>query len=434
VRVLVVGGGVAGLAAALAARRSGASVTVVEGSGRLGLDQAALAHFLSDALPLEMLYLADALDLSREFGIEVKVDARVLSIDSGSHAVRTAEGRQSYDSLVLATGSRYVVDDVKGLSKLGVYAMRSPADYIELSRSKRGLSHVAIAGSAPLSLVVAQAMSRNSNARVFLGPRGLHRFSPGIERMVVQAATRRVELFNSDVSAVVGTGRVEAVISEGRVYPCDAVVVLPRSLPNLPEVDCAVGGHGGLLVDSSMRTSSGDIFAAGDCAELRLGSASFPSRLRSSSRVMGEVAGLNAAGVVAKAALARSMAVDIFGVEVMTAGIDLEEGLRAGLDVARVDSEEGARCDAGPVASIVYERSNLRVHGIQVAGPGALSLSEYVSLAVSSGVSLQQLAYPESPYLPSFNKDKPPIALTAGKALGQAQRRIEAQGTHLRYR
>jgi pyruvate/2-oxoglutarate dehydrogenase complex dihydrolipoamide dehydrogenase (E3) component len=242
---------------------------------------------------------------------------------------------------------------------------------------------------------------------------------------------------NADIDAIVGTRRVEAVISAGMVYPCDGVVVLPRSSPLLPEVDCLLGDHGGVLVDRSMRTSSKDIFAAGDCAELRLGSASLPSRLHSSSRVMGEVAGLNAAGGTARADLAGSMALDVFGVQVCAAGIDVEEGVRAGLDVARADSEdEGGRGDgvlaADIYASVVYDRSTRRVHGIQVAGPGALSLSEYASLAVSSGAGLEALAYHESPYLPNFNEDKSPIALTASKVLARVQeRRIEAQGTHL---
>jgi NADPH-dependent 2,4-dienoyl-CoA reductase/sulfur reductase-like enzyme len=439
-RVLVVGGGVGGVAAAAAASRSGVDVTLVEGSGSLGLNQAMFPYVLSGECPSEKLLLTDAPRLSKDFGVEVRLNVRVLSVDPQSHTARTGDGRLSFDSLVLATGSRYLGDRVKGMSKQGVFLMRSLDDYLALSRSRGNLSHVAIMGSAPLSLIVAQVLSRGSKARAFLGARGLRRFSPGVERMVAQAASARgVELLNTDIDAIVGTGRVEAVISAGRVYPCDGVVVLPGSSPLLPQVDCLVGDHGGVLVDRSMRASSKDIFAAGDCAELRLGSTSLPSRLHSSSRLMGEVAGLNAAGRAVRANLAGSMALDLFGVEVCTAGINLEEGVRAGLDVARADSEDERRdClfGGGDVCtSIVYSRSTRRVHGMQAAGPGALSLSEYASLAVSSGAVLEDLAYHESPYLPNINKDISPIALTAGKALAQVQERsIEAQGTHLRHR
>jgi NADPH-dependent 2,4-dienoyl-CoA reductase/sulfur reductase-like enzyme len=440
-RVLVVGGGVGGVAAAAAAAgKSGVDVTLVEGSGGLGLNQAMFPYVLTGECPPEKLHLADVSFLSKDLGVEVRLNERVLSVDSQSHTARTGDGRLSFDALVLATGSRYLVDRVKGMSKQGVFLMRSLDDYLALSRSRDTLSHIAIMGSAPLSLIVAQALSRGSNARVFLGARGLRRFSPGVERMVARAASARgVELLDADIDAIVGTGRVEAVIYAGGVRACDGVVVLPGSSPLLPQVDCLVGDHGGVLVDRSMRTSSKDIFAAGDCAELRLGSTSLPSRLHSSSRVMGEVAGLNAAGGTVRANLAGSMALDLFGVEVCTAGIEVEEGVRAGLDVARADSEgemrDGLFGGGDVCTSIVYGRSTRRVHGIQVAGPGALSLSEYASLAVSSGAVLEDLAYHESPYLPNFNKDKSPISLTAGKALSHVQdQSIEAQGTHLRHR
>jgi hypothetical protein len=47
------------------------------------------------------------------------------------------------------------------------------------------------------------------------------------------------------VDAIVGVDRVEAVMSAGEVHPCDGAVILPRSLPCLPSVDCVKGEHGG---------------------------------------------------------------------------------------------------------------------------------------------------------------------------------------------
>ena len=144
---------------------------------------------------------------------------------------------------------------------------------------------------------------------------------------------------------------------------------------------------------------------------------------------MGEVAGLNAARGSVQANLAGSVAMRLFGAEVCAAGIDAEEGVRAGLDAVRVDSEgEDVRI------SIVYDRTTRRVHGIQAAGPGALSLSEYASFAVASGASLEELAYHESPYLPGLNNDSSPIGLTAGRGLTLLEaRNIEASRPNLRH-
>jgi len=439
-KVLVIGAGVGGQAAAVAAGRSGADVTLLEGTASLRLNHASLPQVLSAERPSEQLHLVDGLSLLKEFGVEVRLSERVLSADSRSHTAQTVKGRVDFDSLVLATGARFVDHEVKGASKCGVFVLRSLDDYLALRASHGSLSHIVVTGSAPLSLMVAQSIPRRSKVRVFLGTRGLHRFSPGIAQRVAQAATAEgFELVAADIGAIVGTGRVEAVISDGNVYPCDAVVMVPRSSPLLPPIDCELGGRGGALVDRSMRTSSRDVYAAGDCAELRLGSASLPFGLHSSSRVMGEVAGLNASGASLRTRLTASMALDLFGVEVCSAGIGVEEGAYAGLDLAQVDLEtevQGVASAGGRFwTTIVYDGLTQRVRGMQVAGKGALSLSEFVSLAVSLGVGLDDLAYLDSPYLPSLNRDRSPIALTAGKALAHVQeRRIDAQGTDLRHR
>ena len=125
----------------------------------------------------------------------------------------------------------------------------------------------------PLPWSSRRMLSRARRSALFLGLLGLRRFSPGVGDVIAQAAMLHgVELLGSEVDAIVGTGRVEAVISSDKVYPCDGVVVLPRSVPALPETGCSMGSHGGSLVDRWMRTSSRGVFAAGDCAELRLGS------------------------------------------------------------------------------------------------------------------------------------------------------------------
>jgi pyruvate/2-oxoglutarate dehydrogenase complex dihydrolipoamide dehydrogenase (E3) component len=178
------------------------------------------------------------------------------------------------------------------------------------------------------------------------------------------------------------------------------------------------GDHGGVVVDESMRTSHKDVYAAGDCAELRCGSGSLPSRLHSSSLAMGEAAGTNAAGGTAIASLSRCIALDLFGVELCVAGIDADGARRLGQDVVEFESE-GEKEDL--TISLAYDRVTHRLFGVQMVGRGALLLSDYVSFAVSSRARLDDLAYHECPYVPHLNRDRSPISLTAGRALARAR-------------
>jgi NADPH-dependent 2,4-dienoyl-CoA reductase/sulfur reductase-like enzyme len=349
----------------------------------------------------------------------VRLGDQVSSIHASSGLARIRGGRVGFDRAIIATGSRAVLDNVRGVSKKGVFTLRALEDYLALSESLGGLSSIAISGPIPLSLILAQALSRVARVSVFVGGGTLQWFTQRVLGAVSESASSMgARLLFQPVDAIVGVDRVEAVVSSGEVHPCDGAVILPRSLPCLPSVDCVKGDHGGAVVDDSMRTTSPIVFAAGDCAELRCGLGSFPSRLHSSSLSMGEVAGVNAAGGAARASISRCLALDLFGVEVCVAGLDADGARRAGLDAVEFDAlgENGE-----PDTSLVYDKVTLRLYGVQLAGRGALGLSDYISLAVASGTSLGDLAYQESPFLPSFNRDKSPISLTASRALTRAR-------------
>jgi pyruvate/2-oxoglutarate dehydrogenase complex dihydrolipoamide dehydrogenase (E3) component len=259
---------------------------------------------------------------------------------------------------------------------------------------------------------------------LFLSAGALERFSPGIrKRVAAAAASHGVEVVDGGVQAIVGMNRVEAVISRDEVRPCDAVAILPSGTPSLPDVGCQKGSHGGAIVDRSMRTSSKGVFAAGDCAELRLGTGSVPLRLHSSALVMGRTAGRNSAGGgLAEAGLAGSFALEVFGTELCVAGIDVTEGRAVGLNLTEMeddyeDGKDGASSEGVRLASMVFERDSHRVYGIQAAGAGSLSLSSQISAVVSSHARLEDIFYQESPYLPLAGREASPICLTAGRFL-----------------
>jgi NADPH-dependent 2,4-dienoyl-CoA reductase/sulfur reductase-like enzyme len=429
-RVLVAGGGAAGVAAAVEAATSGAEVRLFEASDRLAPNRSLLPYLLSGRCSQDDIWSNNPDELSEKFDIEVSFGQRISSVDAGAKYVRTAgfghnSERHSFDSLVIATGSSCLPDEVKGISKPGVFVLEAPKDYLALARTIPNLSRVALVGpSAPLAFVAAEELSAAVKVTLFLSAGALDRFSPGLrKRVAAAAASHGVEIVDGGVQAVAGVKRVEAVISRDGVRPCDAVAILPRGSPSLPEVGCQKGSHGGAIVDRSMRTSSRGVFAAGDCAELRLGTGSVPLRLQSSALVMGKTAGRNAAGGGStEAGLAGSFALEIFGTEVCVAGIDVTEGRAVGLDLIEMDDDEeiggdGASSERVLLVSMIFETDSHRVYGIQAAGAGSLSLSSYISSVVSSHARLEEIHYLESPYLPTQDRETSPICLTAGRFL-----------------
>ena len=427
-RVLVVGAGVAGLAAAEEAASSGAKVVLLESTNSFAPNRGMMPFLLSGACSLKDIRSPDRVDLAERSGFRVSFGQNVRSVDTAARSlVALGPGSSSeklpFDALILATGSSPLPEVARGTSKPGVFPLSDPDDFAGLAGSVQRFSRIALAGSsAALALVTAEQLSSSLRVVLLLEGSALERFSPVIRRRVLDAATERgVEVVEGGLHSVVGVRKVEAVMSPAGLHPCDAVAILPRRSPSLPEVACQRGQSGGALVDRSMRTSADGVYAAGDCAELGVGSGSISLLLQSSAAVMGRTAGRNSAGGrIAEAGVAGSFGFKVFGVEICAAGITAKEGVALGIDAIEVEDEGGGRnsADAKPfAASMVFERKSQRVYGIQLAGEGSLDLSSYISTIVASRASLEEVASQEAAYNPLADDKALPIRLTAGRIM-----------------
>ena len=438
-KVLVVGGGVAGLSAALAASRGGAKTTLVESTAKVGLSRALMPFLLSDGWGEADIILPEAGSLSKA-GVDVRTGEAVASvlradgkllIEPSTTRAGAVGGRGKgvgFDSIVICTGATSLVPQLRGLSKPNVFVLRQPADYLRLSAGLDEAATVVVSGPIPLALKLGEILAtRGKRVQVYCGKDGLERqFSGPVARAIRRKASAadeagRVSLVDDSVDSILGLDRAEAIVSSGSVRTCDAVVVIPRSIPAVPSVDCEKGSNGGLLVDARMSTSLPGVFAAGDSAEIKFKSGSVPARLHSTSRLGGEVAGINAAGGVASAAPSWAVEQTYFGLEFCSAGLSEEDAASMGLESATETGESvelrfstrGEKRET--LVSMVYDTSTHQVYGLQIAGWRAASLSSTASLIVSLGLTVEQLVHTESPYSPGFSFEVSPIALTAGK-------------------
>src|SRR5207245_2604181 len=203
-------------------------------------------------------------------------------------------------------------------------------------------------------------------------------------------------LLRSPLDGGAGVERGEAVVASGSVHASEALIFLPAPRPNPPRLAVEVGLNGGILVDDRMCSSSPAVYAAGDCAGVRLGStasSSSPMMYQSAARAMGRVAGANAAGGSAVARLASAASHTFFGYEVSYGGLSPAEGTRLGIRLLEVSTP--ARGD-GLFCSLFFDRASTEIRGMQVAGRGASSYEDAISLIISNGMTVPDLAYQES--------------------------------------
>ncbi|HEX4351503.1 MAG TPA: FAD-dependent oxidoreductase, partial [Polyangiales bacterium] len=91
--------------------------------------------------------------------IELHVHKRVTAIDRANKMLTLDDGRtQTYDKLILATGSSAFMPRIPGIEKPGVFAYRTIDDLAAIARYGRGAKRAAVLGGGLLGLEAARAM------------------------------------------------------------------------------------------------------------------------------------------------------------------------------------------------------------------------------------------------------------------------------------
>ena len=296
--VVVIGGGPAGMAAALAAHKAGARVAIVEREQHLGgiLRQCihpgfGLSHFKQELTGPE--YAQRFIDQVCATDIVLFLDSMVLGIDSGesteSAAVHTVTLMSPTGMLqltgravVLAMGCRERTRSeikIPGSRPAGVFTAGLAQRYINIENLKPG-SRAVILGSGDIGLIMARRCTLEG-----ISVEGVYELMPyanGLRRNVKNCLDDfGIPLhLSTTVTRVIGHDRVEAVeVSQvdehlapipgtGRIVPCDTLLLSVGLIPE-NELSVAAGVEldprtRGAVVDQNLQTGVPGIFACGN--------------------------------------------------------------------------------------------------------------------------------------------------------------------------
>ena len=296
--VVVIGGGPAGMAAALAAHKAGARVAIVEREQHLGgiLRQCihpgfGLSHFKQELTGPE--YAQCFIDQVRATDIALFLDSMVLGIDSGEStedaAVHTVTlmsptGMLQFTgrAVVLAMGCRERTRSeikIPGSRPAGVFTAGLAQRYINIENLKPG-SRAVILGSGDIGLIMARRCTLEG-----ISVEGVYELMPyanGLRRNVKNCLDDfGIPLhLSTTVTRVIGRDRLEAVeVSQvdeylapipgtERVVPCDTLLLSVGLIPE-NELSVAAGVEldprtRGAVVDQSLQTGVPGIFACGN--------------------------------------------------------------------------------------------------------------------------------------------------------------------------
>jgi len=439
-KIVVIGGVAAGPKAAARVKRllQDAEVTLVDQDSLISYGGCGIPYYVSgdvadDKALRSTSYhmLRDADFFARAKGVTVFTSTRAMAIDRRKKTVRLldlatkAERDIAYDALVLATGSEPVPLPIPGVDLDGVFAISDLHQAIAIKdRIAKGLvSRAVIIGGGAIGIEMAEAFTDLWGIETSL-VEFREQLLPGIISASLAAMLQR-HLAENKVAVYCGEGakeiagrdgKVAAVRTASRELPADLVIcaagVRPRS--GLAR-DCGleIGARGGIAVNERMQTSDPNIYAAGDCVEIRhlVTGKRFVAPFGSLANKEGRVVADNIAGIPSTfPGSAGAFIMKAFSSCVGGVGLSLETARAEGFDTDCSYTAPSDRAHFYPEQKVfclelVFDRRSRQVLGVQgfgAANDALFARLEAASLAIAQGASIEDFANLELPYAPPF--------------------------------
>lgn len=372
-RFLIIGAGVAGFSAAQAIRTidSGAEIGIISEDPFGYYSRPGLAYYLTGEVDEKLLYPFHREELKK---LHLQwYSARVISIDSAGHRIQLdSQTWQSYDSLLIATGSVASPLNVPGANAQNVLKLDNMGDARMIIQAARQTRHAVVVGGGITALELVEGL-RVQGLNVHYLMRG-NRYWPNVlDETESQIIEKRLEHdgvrihHRCELAEILARkGQVTGIITkDGQQIPCGLVAFAIGVKPRVELAKTAgLQVDRGIMVNEYLKTSDNDIYAAGDVAQVfdPFSSESVLDTLWSTAHQQGHTAGLNMAGVLTRytknVPLNVTRLAGLTTTIIGTVGRGIDESLAG---IARGDSETWRKLPNSFTAETSFEVNRLRL-------------------------------------------------------------------------
>lgn len=275
--LIVIGNGMAGCRAVeeiLARDATRYRITIFGAEPHVNYNRIMLSPLLAGDKAFDDIVIND-LAWYADNAIELVPSDPVVAIDRKIQTVTARSGRvESYDKLILATGSDPFIIPVPGHDLQGVVTFRDMDDVGAMLRAADAGGDAVVIGGGLLGLEAAHGLSlRGMKVTVLhimptLMERQLDEAAGWLLKAALEARGQTI-LTGADTAEIYGQGKVEGVrLKDGRDIPASLVVMAVGIRPNVKlarGAGLAIGR--GIHVDDHLVTSDAHVLAVGECVE-----------------------------------------------------------------------------------------------------------------------------------------------------------------------
>jgi NADPH-dependent 2,4-dienoyl-CoA reductase/sulfur reductase-like enzyme len=441
-RLVVIGGDAGGMTAATNARklRSDLEIVAFERGLRTSYSACGIPYLVAgDVEDVDALVARTPRELRETNRIDVRVGHDVRGIDLDRRQVEVHDlghdrtFRIGFDHLLIGTGSRPTHPDLPGVDGEHVRGVQTLEDGVDLLAfaEKSRCQRVVVVGGGYIGLEMAEAfvMWGAAVTVVDANPHVMRTLDDDMATLVEAALERHsVEL---RLGVRVTAFEPGTVHTDAGPIPADLVVLGLGVRPNSGLAEAAgieLGARRSIKVDRRQRTSAEGVWAAGDCAE----SFHLVSRrpvhvaLGTVANRQGRVAGINIGGGYATfPGVVGSAITKICATEVGRTGLTETEAERDGFRTVTATIESTTRAGYFPGAApitvkLVVEVGTGRLLGGQiVGGEGSAKRIDALAVAITAGMTADDLIVADLSYAPPFSPVWDPLATAARVAAGR---------------
>ena len=383
------------------------------------------------------LFYADKAQLEA-MGAKVHMEADVHDIDFDAKKVYVklkdgTEVEDSYDKIILATGSLPIVPNIPGKDLENVQQVKlfqNAAEVIEKLENPE-IKDIVVVGAGYIGVELAEAFERlgKTVTMVDIADTCLPAYydEPFTSLMKENLASHNINLeFGQAVQEIKGTdGKVSSIVTDKKEIKADMVILSIGFRPNnaLGKDKLELFRNGSYLVNKKQETSMKDVYAIGDCATVFDNTIDNTNYIALATNAVrsGIVGAHNAAGTsIESIGVQGSNGICIYDLKMVSTGITVAKAEKLGLEVEYTDFEDTQKpafietTNPDVKIRIVYDKKTRVVLGAQMASEYDMSMGIHMfSLAIQEKVTIDRLALLDIFFLPHFNQPYNYITMAA---------------------
>ncbi len=374
-----------------------------------------------------------------ELGAKVRMrhDVERIDFESRSVEVRNLETGEtfsdSYDKLILATGSWPVSPPIPGIDLDGVTLAKlyQHAQGIIDRVNRPEVENAVVVGAGYIGVELVEAFHAHGKnvTLVEAEDRILSRyfdkeFTPSVEErmrsngIAVKTSEKVVRFEGED-------GKLSKVVTDKGEYPADIAVFSTGFAPNSDLYKDVLDTlpNGAVKVDGYMRSSRPEVMACGDCAAVKSNATGGDEYIALATNAVrtGIMCAVNIKeSAVEFPGVQGSNAICVFGHSMASTGLSEMAAQARGMEVKTNYVKDSSRAEFMPTydevaIKVVYDAATRRLLGAQIASDGDYTMAIHtVSLAIQKKMTVDEFALVDFFFLPHFNK---PVSYLTAVAL-----------------